>query len=83
MRYIVLNREKVVIQVSNTPTYLEGEFESEYGELGDIMCEDGTFIQYDEPSKLAPIINHIDRLEQENKTLQDAVDQLILDSLSI
>lgn len=44
MRYIRLDENRKVISVRYGSEILEGEIESEFGEVGQIMLHDGTFI---------------------------------------
>jgi hypothetical protein len=44
MRYIILNEQNKVIAWRTGPSIVEGEIESALGEVGQIMQQDGTFI---------------------------------------
>lgn len=50
MRFIKLNEDKKIISIRHGKLIVEGEIQSDVGELGQIMQEDGTFIDApDEP----------------------------------
>jgi len=51
-RYIKLDSNNKVIAVRYGPSIVEGEIQSDTGEIGQIMQPDGTFI--DDPTPLPP-----------------------------
>lgn len=44
MRFIKLNEDKKIISIRHGKLIVEGEIQSDVGELGQIMQEDGTFV---------------------------------------
>lgn len=44
MRFIILDDEKKVISIRYGKTIVEGEIQSDIGDIGQIMQSDGTFI---------------------------------------
>lgn len=60
MRYIRLDENNLVVSVRNGPSIVEGEIESDIGDLGQIRQPDGTFIT-PEPSsaELQPSMDEI------------------------
>lgn len=56
MRYITLNENKKVIAIRYGQSIVNGEIESELGEIGQIVQADGTFIDDDTPLPVQPNI---------------------------
>jgi len=65
-RYIRLNSTNKVIGIRYGSEIVEGEIESDIGELGQIMQPDGTFVNPEpEPTKESnPVIERLDLLIQ-------------------
>lgn len=52
MRFIILDGENRIIRTRNGSSIVDGEIQSDTGELGQIMQPDGTFI--DDPTPIPP-----------------------------
>ena len=65
-RYIRLNENNVVVGIRYGSEIVEGEIESDIGELGQIMQPDGTFVNLEpEPTRESnPVIERLDLLIQ-------------------
>jgi hypothetical protein len=68
-RYILLDSNNKVKAERYGPTIVEGEIESEIGEVGQIMQDDGTFID-----DLTPIEQPPSRMD----LMQEQIDQLTI-----
>lgn len=44
MRFVTLNEDNIVVSIRNGTKSIDGEFESEIGQIGQRMLEDGTFV---------------------------------------
>lgn len=53
MRFIKLNENNKIISIREGPSIVEGEIQSDTGELGQIMQPDGTFI--DDPTPVPQV----------------------------
>lgn len=74
-RFIRLDSNKKVISVRIGTAIIEGEIESETGDCGQIMQEDGTFIT-PEPTPIAhqpTLEERLEQLQQNNLILMDAL----------
>lgn len=66
-RYITLNENNKVISIRYGSEAVEGEIQSDVGEIGQIMQPDGTFIDDIEPEPVEesnPILDRLDLLIQ-------------------
>lgn len=86
MRFIRLNEDKQIISVRFGSTIVDGEIESELGEIGQILQPDGTFSTPEaEPVEPAETLEEkIDRLEkqvQEDNLMQFEVLATIYEEL--
>lgn len=65
MRFIKINHENKVVSIRHGKDILEGEIQSDTGELGQIMLEDGTFIT-PEPEPMKPQTSIKEHIYAEN-----------------
>ena len=66
-RYVVLNEDNMVVSIRWANEIVEGEIESEAGELGDIMQPDGTFITPEPPAPQPTLEDKVNYLYYKSK----------------
>lgn len=70
-RFITLDENKVIVGIRMAGSILDGEIESEIGNIGQIMQKDGTFIT-PEPEPTAP-----------QTTLEDKINYIYYKSMGV
>ena len=84
-RYIRLDENNIVRDERTGTSIIEGEIESNTGEAGQIMQEDGTFIT-PEPALVEPaptLQEQVEQLKQDNLILMDALATTFEEILSL
>ena len=61
MRFITLNEQNKVVGVRDGKEIVEGEIESDIGQIGQIMQQDGTFISPEITTQI--VESQLDRME--------------------
>ena len=74
-RFIVLDMNNVVVATRDGYQIVEGEIESETGELGQIMQTDGSFLDPEptEPPEKQSVEEQLSELQEQNLVLMDAL----------
>lgn len=74
-RFIKLNSNNEIIAIRQGESLIEGEIESDVGEIGDIMQSDGSFLT-PEPNPILQkptLEERMEQLQQDNLILMDAL----------
>lgn len=64
MRYITINGNNKVVSIRQGKKIVEGEIQSKYGLIGQIMLEDGKFMYDEEEIELTNKLKRISELRQ-------------------